>query len=61
MENNNYLSSGVNYIPLTVLDKSSLVFINENGGNFDSGTKQGTTVGSNGKYCLLRTAKFHFQ
>ena len=52
MENNNYLSSGVNYIPLTVLDKSSLVFINENGGNFDSGTKQGTTVGSNGKYCF---------
>lgn len=52
MENNNYLSSGVNYIPLTVLDKSHSVFINENGGAFDLGTKQGTKVGSSGRYCF---------
>jgi hypothetical protein len=63
MENNNYLSSGVNYIPLTVLDKSHSIFKNENGGNFDLGTPDGTTVGSNGRYCfgLGEPTQFHWE
>lgn len=52
MENNNYLSSGVNYIPLTVLDKQNSLFITANGGAYDPLAFDDINVGSNGRYCF---------
>ena len=63
MENNNYLSTGVNYIPLTILDKSHSIFTTQNGGAYDLSIPEGTTVGSTGKYCfgLGEPTQFHWE
>ena len=62
MENNNYLSSGVNYIPLTVLDKQHTLFTTANGGAYDPLAFDDTNVGNNGRYCfgLADPSQFRF-
>jgi len=47
MENNNYLSSGVNYLPLTILDKDHATFINQLA---PFPTYDGTKIGNDGRY-----------